>query len=573
MNTRFEWTVFMLGFLFLSALIVLIVLYRNKRKRYVRLPEKVALISVWDKTGIVEFARDLVARGWGILASGGTAKKLQDAGIPVTDVALLVGGGAILGHRVVTLSREVHAGLLARLNNEQDLAELATLHIPPIQMVCVNFYPLENEVKKPGVTRQSIIDQTDIGGPCMVRSGAKGRRILVTDPAQYRDVITRLDSSAQYEEVWYDTMAADAEGRVAHYCLTSARAILDRLWDGLVGHFHTTLAYGETPESQADARWYINAGLNDDPLALHKFRQVTGSAPSFINVTDIDRLLATITRLTAGITVNFGKNPAIAIGCKHGNPCGVGVDNNPTIALQLMINGHPEALFGGSVITNFPIGLNEAVILNKHKVVAGRRILDVVVTPGISQDAVEELERKHGKCRIFVNPALAQQDEFSLDKVRIIRPVRGGFLTEPTYSFVLDFSDPRLVNPGINTAQAWDMVIAWAVASTSNSNTITLVKDRMLLGSGCSGVSRKLAAQVAVLVAKDAGHDVHGATAASDSFFPFSDGPQVLVDAGVVAVFTTTGSIRDREALQPFVDALVFVCTILDKIGRGFYRH
>lgn len=558
----------------LTVLVARIVGRASNRRRYVRLPENVALISVSDKTGVVEFARKLVDRGWGILASSGTAKKLQDAGVPVTDVAALVGGGAILGDRVKTLSREVHAGLLARLDNEQDLAELVALHIPLIKIVCVNFYPLEKHLAGGNVTRESTIETTDIGGPCMVRSGAKGRRVVVMDPSEYNEIIRRIDSGVLNEQEWLDRTAADAEGRVAHYCLTSARAILDRLWDGLAGRLYLRLAYGETPESQADARWYVNAGQNDDPLALHKFKQIAGSTPSFINVTDMDRLLATMTLLVASISRNFGTIPAIAIGCKHGNACGVGVDEDPLVALKKMIKGHPEALFGGSVMTNFPIDEAGAELLNTYAVVGGRRIMDVIVAPEIVFAAIDILKRKNGKCRMFTNWELEHVNASGMDKEHIIRPVRGGFLTEPAHSFVLDLGDERLVKSmDINEAQAWDMVIACGVAATSNSNTITVVKDRMLLGSGCSQVSRKLAAQVAILVARDAGHDVHGATAASDSFFPFPDGPQVLVDAGVEAVFTTTGSIRDEEVMKVFADSATSVYSLPDKVARGFRRH
>ena len=193
-----------------------------------------ALLSVYDKNGIVDFAKELVGLGWEILASGGTAKALTDAGIPVTDVASLVGGGAILGHRVVTLSREIHAGLLAT-DSPADVAELAKLNIPRIDLVCVDLYPLKEEIAKPGSTRESVIEKTDIGGPTMIRSASKGRRIVICDPKDRMKVVEWLKAGKPDEHNFINSLCAKSEAVVADYCLTSARYHSQGTLDGQVG--------------------------------------------------------------------------------------------------------------------------------------------------------------------------------------------------------------------------------------------------------------------------------------------------------------------------------------------------
>src|SRR5271169_6344434 len=237
---------------------------------------KVALLSVYQKTGIVEFAKALVSLGWRILASGGTAKSLTEAGIPVQDVASLVGGKAILGHRVVTLSREVHAGLLAR-ETEEDAKEMEQLGIPYIDLVCVDLYPLHDEIKKPGSSMDSVIEKTDIGGPTMLRSAAKGRRIVVCDPADRKLVIEWLKKGQPDKDKFLTRLCAKAEYIVSEYCLASARYHSAGELDGMVGTKILTCKYGENG-------YQTPAGLHscgtDDPLALNRFEQVAGDSPS-----------------------------------------------------------------------------------------------------------------------------------------------------------------------------------------------------------------------------------------------------------------------------------------------------
>lgn len=538
-----------------------------------------ALISVYDKTGIVEFARELVALGWSILSSGGTAKALREAGIEVRDVAELVGGGAILGHRVVTLSREVHAGLLAR-HTPEDEAEMAKLGIPYIELVCVDMYPLEAEIARPGATCESVIDKTDIGGPTMLSSGAKGRRIVICEAKDRMRVIAWLKEGRPNEAAFINELAAKAYGVVAKYRLASARYHSGGAIDGMIGTRMSVCKYGENA-------WQTPAGLystgTSDPLALDKFELVQGMPLSYVNWCDVDRMLGTITHALAATAKNSGSIPCFAVGVKHGNPCGCALAESCYIpgsfketyaqTLQKMVTGDLRAIFGGFVMTNFPLDEASAEVLLTHAMSNGqRRLLDGIVAPGFTDGAKEMLKRKGDKCRLLVNPALAEVNDLSLDRATRLRYVRGGFLVEPNYTFV-----PRINNlvkfGEWNLDKADDVLLAWAIGSTSNSNTITLVKDGMLIGNGVGQQDRVGAAKLALQRACDAGHDVHGAVAYSDSFFPFPDGPTVLAEAGIKVIMASSGSIKDKDVQEACAKHGVTLLMIPDSEGRGFFGH
>lgn len=288
-----------------------------------------ALLSVYHKEGIVEFAGELRKLGWNLIASGGTALVIKEAGLPVRDVAELVGGGAILGHRVVTLSREVHAGLLATTSAE-DTAELRRLGIPYIDLACVDLYPLEKAIAAPDATTESVIEATDIGGPTMLSSAAKGRRIVICDPADRQVVIDWLKGGQKDVKEFVTALAAKADFTVARYRLMSAHYHSQGYYDGMLGSVHAVCKYGENA-------WQTPAALlsraTDGPLALDKFKVVAGAAPSYNNYCDLDRLLQTMTHVAAAFDVNRGKVPYIALGCKHGNMCGAAIGDDARTAM------------------------------------------------------------------------------------------------------------------------------------------------------------------------------------------------------------------------------------------------
>jgi phosphoribosylaminoimidazolecarboxamide formyltransferase/IMP cyclohydrolase len=540
--------------------------------------KKNALISVFNKDGIVEFSQALIELGWRIISSGGTAKVLAAAGVPVTDVAEISGLPAILDHRVVTLVPQIHGGLLA---TEDQMAELESLGYPWIDLVCVDLYPLQAEIAREGATRESVIKKTDIGGPTMIRSGAKGRRLVIVDPADRVVVANHLIAGEPNSEEFRNNLAAKAEGIVANYCLASARYHSGGKIDGLIGTQVAACKYGENA-------WQQPAGLfsvgGSDPLGLDKFELLEGSLPSYNNWCDIDRMLQTMTHIVAGFDNRPGGEdngtylPAVAIGAKHGNACGVGFGMSST-CVEDMLSGDPLAIFGGLVMTNFCIHEDQARSLLYSGVPEGqRRLFDGIIAPNFTGGAVDVLARKAGKCRLLKNPALADLSINSLDSADRFRYVRGGFLRQPNYTNVVNLkalqaSATRYSESQVVQARWRDLVLAWAIGSTSNSNTITLVNKSRLISNGVGQQDRVGVAKLAVERAKRSGHDTRGSIAYSDSFFPFTDGVEVLADAGVEVILASSGSVNDGK-VRDFCDSRGISLILLpDAEARGFFGH
>lgn len=529
---------------------------------------KTALISVYNKEGIADFAKELSDLGWQIISSGGTAKVLSEAGVTVQDVAELVGGGAILGHRVVTLSREVHAGLLAT-DSKEDTEELKKLNIPRIDLVCVDLYPLKEEIAKKNSTTESVIEKTDIGGPTMLRSAAKARRIVIAGPEDRKKVIEWLKAGEPEKEKFITELVAKSEKVVADYCLSSARYHSEGGYEGMVGGKVLECRYGENGYQKPAALFSTDSG---DPLSLDKFELVAGAAPSYNNLCDVDRLLQTITHIAEGFKVGRGKVPKIAVAVKHGNPCGAAIGEDSIEVIQKTIKGDPRAIFGGLVMTNFPVTEEIAEELLSFEMPKGqRRLLDGIIAPSFDKKAMAILGRKGDKCRFLANPALS---DLSIDNAPRLRYVRGGFLRQPNYTFVMDFKSSDLEKNGkVSESQEDDMLLAWAIGSTSNSNTVTLVKDKMLIGNGVGQQDRVGGYQLAIHRAKSAGHKIKGAAAYSDSFFPFVDGPEELAKAGISAILSSSGSVKDDDVKKFCAKNNIGLYLIPDALGRGFFGH
>ncbi len=305
---------------------------------------------------------------------------------------------------------------------------------------------------------------------------------------------------------------------------------------------------------------------------IGRFALLEGSAPSYNNLVELDRQLQTITHIAAAYD-GAGGVPKIALGTKHGNASGAAAADTPLRAAQLMVSGDTRAIFGGCVMLSFAVDVEVAEALMEFAS-EGRRLLDLVAASSFTDAAVAVLARKRGKCRLLANPALGALDRDSLDTAPRHREVRGGVLEQPNYTFVLDLADPALQRSGVlTTAQERDLLLAWAVGSTSNSNTTTLVRDGQLLGNGVGQQDRVGGCALAITRARDAGHTVSGAVAYSDSFFPFPDGPRILVDAGVTAIFCTTGSVRDELVRNTLRDAGVALAQLPDRDARGFFGH
>ena len=523
---------------------------------------KNALISVFHKEGITDFANELVELGFMIYASGGTHKHLRAAGIDAQSVADLVGGDPILEHRVVTLSREVHAGLLAK-DTEDHVAELAELGIPFLDLVCVDMYPLEAEIAKVGSTRESVIENTDIGGPTMIRSGVKGQRLVICDPADRQKVIDWLKAGG-HDDAFVNNLGAKGEFTVAKYVMASANYLSGGRYVGFFGEQYAESPYGENGY-QKPARAYSAWIQDKDPFAIENYRQIAGAPLSFNNRRDLNRTARAIIRLAAVYEANFGKVSCLAVGTKHGNACGANSGVSPLTVLEKTLAGDPKAIYGGLLITNFTIDGDAAEKLSGKG-------LDCLIAPEITPDAVERLRRKlTNKLRFLVNPALSSIGLDSMDQALLVDHFRGGFQTQPNHLFVPRFGDPVITKYGEATVQQLaDMSMAWAIGSSSTSNTITLVKNEELIGNGAGQQSRVIAAKLSVMIARESGHDTDGASGYSDSFFPFPDGPQVLVDAGVSAIFTSSGSKRDDETIELCQKHGLVLNMVPDEIGRGF---
>ena len=581
--------------------------------------QKTALISVYDKTDIETFAKSLVDLGWKIISSGGTAKYLKDAEIAVTDVAEITGMPPILGHRVVTLHPKIHGGLLA-LNIPEHLAELEKYGIPWIDLVCCDLYPLAEETKSSVATRESVIEKTDIGGPAMLCSGANGRRITVCDVADRAKVLEWLKNGEPDKEEFLNNLAAKTEMVISKYCAISGEYHSDGEYKGIFGKKILECAYGENAY-QKPASLYktvrqdltnesVDVGcLHPDPLAIHKWQLVAGSPLSYNNLCDLDRMTQTMTHIGAGFEKNLDAVPFVAIGAKHGNACGAGLCHaeagydpakagvDPRIeAVDKMLQGDLRAIFGGCVMLNFPVDEKIADELIHKFARENRRLLDVVSAPSFSEQAIEILSRKKGKCRLLANSAILKAGLSALDTAKRFRFVRGGFLEQPNYTFI----------PNLSRTVLDSVILAWAIGSTSNSNTITLVKNGRLYGNGVGQQDRIGAAKLAIFRADEATQfvvaeqkknfadgrfhpqdggmsknlssaplsaDLENAVAYSDSFFPFPDAVEVLINRGIKTIFSTSGSVNDSKIMELCKAKNVNLIMLPDTEARGFYQH
>jgi len=338
------------------------------------------------------------------------------------------------------------------------------------------------------------------------------------------------------------------------------------------GTLKLTCKYGENGY-QVPAALYSSG--TSDPLALDKFEIIAGTEPSYNNMCDIDRLLQTVTHVAASFELNRGRVPLISVGVKHGNPCGAAVGDDPVEVARKMVMGDPLAIFGGLIILNYTVTDEVAEAIVAYGMPEGqRRIIDGIIAPAFDESAQGLFKRKGDKCRLLANPALGSLTQKSLDSTPRYRCVRGGMLVQPNYTYVIDLKDKELTrNMDATEAQENDMLLAKAICDTSNSNTITIVRDGMLIGNGVGQQARVRGAKLAVSITGYCGHDPSGASAASDSFFPFTDGVEVLKEAGIKAVLGTSGSVKDKDVADFCKEAGIAFYQIPDRMGRGFFGH
>ncbi len=539
------------------------------------------LFSLREKVPFEAFAASLRDLGYNIVGSTGTAKRFNEIGIATVSLNDLV-AEPILDHLVVTLHPKVHAGLVAE-NTERHRGELRAKGYPWFAGVCVNLYPLSQAMAAQGATTESILNEMDLGGIALLRSASKGARdgrLSLYDPNNLPDTVQKLQGGT-LDLAYCHHMAAKTDIYVAKYCSLTGQYRSNGRFYALFGELASQCLYGENPHQKFAAlyRRLFDTSSADNPLSLDKFVLQEGKAPSFINWTDVSRALQMLRQIGVGTYVNglLGSHPCFAVAVKHGNPCGAAMGSDPVEVMRKVVIGNPLAIMGGAIMANFPVTREVAEVLAHHAIddQNGRRIVDVVVAPEITVEAIEILKRKHDKCRFLANLALRFIGLRGLRKDRLIRPTEGTFLLQDPSLFVPNFTDGSVegFDPSCVSFVS-DLVLGDALCRTSISNTIVLCKNGMLIGIGAGQQSRVRAAKLARDVAKEDGrHDTQGSIAVSDSFFPYDDGPQVLADAGVLVLFATSGSINDHLTMGLCHRRGVKLLWLPDKIARGFYGH
>ena len=484
-----------------------------------------ALVSVYDKDRLLEVGKALDSAGVEILSTGSTAKNLVAAGIPVTEVSQYTGFPEIMDGRVKTLHPRIHAGILADQNNPEHLEALAGLEIKPFDVVIINLYPFAQTIAA-GASFEDSIEQIDIGGPAMLRAAAKnhGSVAVVSDPSQYDRLLSAI-SSGGFTDTERRQLALEAFRATAEYDLTIATWLADSDshelpdWFGHIWSRKSSLRYGENPHQSAA----LYAGTHSGVVNA---QQLHGKEMSFNNYTDAD---------AAWRAVRDHRDPAVAI-MKHANPCGIAVCAlGVAVAYQHAHECDPVSAFGGVVAANRKVDLAMAEPLSKV-------FTEVVIAPDYDQDALELLMKKPS-IRIL-KAEVTPLDTFEL------RPISGGVLLQQTDVIDAAGDSPehwqQVCGPKVNEQTMKDLEFAWRSVRSVKSNAILLASMTTSVGIGMGQVSRVDSAQLAV---SRAGDRAKGSVAASDAFFPFADGLQILIDAGITAVVQPGGSVRDEEVI------------------------
>jgi phosphoribosylaminoimidazolecarboxamide formyltransferase / IMP cyclohydrolase len=506
-----------------------------------------ALISVYEKRGVAEFAEALARRGWEIVSTGGTARLLAERGLAVLPIDQVTGFPEMLDGRVKTLHPAVHGGLLARRDVPAHMEAIRAHGITPIDLVVVNLYPFRETIAKPGVTFAEAVEQIDIGGPSMLRSAAKNHAAVlpIVDPADYERVLAALDAGDVPEALRrelaakvfahtgaYDTAIAaylgadDTASLPAHLPLTLRR--------------HFALRYGENPEQRAALYVADEPGMRD----LH---QLHGKELSFNNILDIEGALLAVEP--------WGGRPACAI-IKHTTPCGIALGPTAAEAYRRALATDPTSAFG-SVIA-FTTAIDRATAEAMHDL-----FVEVVVAPEVEPDALAVFQRKKN-LRVVVLPPGASAPALDLKRVR------GGLLAQDRFRYSADESAWRVVTKRAPTDGEWrDLRFAWAAVAAVKSNAILLARGEAAIGIGAGQMSRVDASFLAAHKARAAGHATEGAVLASDAFFPFPDGVEEAAAAGVRAVIQPGGSVRDQDVIAA-ADAKGIAMVLT---GRRQFRH
>ncbi len=527
---------------------------------------KQALISVSDKTGVLEFAQGLAAQGIKLLSTGGTAKMLRDAGLAVTEIGDYTGFPEMLDGRVKTLHPKVHGGILARRDLPEHLATIEAHGIPTIDLVCVNLYPFAATIAKAGVTLEDAIENIDIGGPAMVRSSAKNYAgvAIVTDPEDYAPLLAEIKANggalqlatrfglakkafthtARYDSMianWLTGLDEGAEAKPAEAAPVPAifPAKLQLAFDRT-----EILRYGEN--SHQSAAFYRETNLVAGSIAA--YTQLQGKELSYNNIADSDAAWECVKSFDA---------PACVI-VKHANPCGVAIDGTLLGAYEKSFKTDSTSAFGGIIAFNGEVGLDVVNAMNERK-----HFVEVLIAPSFTAEAKAALASKQN-LRVLVVPISRVLNTLEFKRVG------GGLLVQTPDDFTAQASGLKIVTKVQPTAQQIeDLLFAERVAKFVKSNAIVFCGNGMTLGVGAGQMSRVDSTKIASIKAQHAGLDLQGSVVASDAFFPFRDGVDVLAAAGAKAVIQPGGSMRDEEVIAAADEhglAMVFT-------GARHFRH
>ena len=513
-----------------------------------------ALLSVSDKTGVVELAQQLRALGFDILSTGGTAKLLGEQGVQATEVAQHTGFPEILDGRVKTLNPRIHAGLLANRSDPSHMQALADHAIDPIEVLVVNLYPFERTVARAECSFDDAIENIDIGGPAMLRAAAKNHQsvAVIVDPADYELVIDQLRRSGGVDSQTRLALAKKVFSHTARYDGAIANYLTSLGGDGARQMFPEVFSrqwfkaqqmrYGENPHQQA--AFYrekdVGAGL------IAGFAQLQGKELSFNNIADADAAWE--------CARSFGQNACAIV--KHANPCGVAIGTGADDAYQKALKTDPTSAFGGVIAFNCVVDASAAQSVS-------RQFAEVVIAPEFTAEARAAFDAKPNVRVLSIKIGDAHND-FDFKRVG------GGLLVQTSDDHALQTSDLRVVTEKKpTTQQVDDLTFAWTVAKFVKSNAIVFARDGATLGVGAGQMSRVDSARIASIKAETAQLSLAGCVAASDAFFPFRDGLDVLIDAGAVCVIQPGGSVRDDEVIAAANErgvAMVFT-------GVRHFRH
>jgi len=511
-----------------------------------------ALLSVSDKTGIVEFAKNLHALGIGLISTGGTAKLLASQGLPVTEVAELTGFPEMLDGRVKTLHPKVHGGLLARRDLPLHMAALKAHAIDTIDLLVVNLYPFEATIAKPGCTLEDAIENIDIGGPAMVRSAAKNYQDVgvLTDASQYEPVLAELKADGKLSQKTKFALSVAAFNRISQY----DGAISDYLSslhfeDGNSTPSRQTfpgqsngrfvklqdLRYGENPHQSA--AFYRD--LFPAPGSLVMAEQLQGKALSYNNIADADAAWECVKGFDAA------RDGAACVIVKHANPCGVAVGSDALQAYSKAFQTDPTSAFGGIIALNCQLDGNAALQISKQ-------FVEVLIAPDYSPEALAVFQTKPNvRILKIALPAGGTSDWDNGRNAVDVKRVGSGLLMQTADNHQLTLADLKVVTQLQPTPeQLQDLLFAWKVGKFVKSNAIVFCKHGMTLGVGAGQMSRLDSARIASIKAQAAGLSLTGTAVASDAFFPFRDGLDVVVDAGATCIIQPGGSMRDQEVID-----------------------